>query len=148
MVVGFGADHAGFGLKERLKDHIAGLGHDVIDLGTHDPDEKVDYPLFAEQVAVRVTEGVLDLGILVCGTGIGMCIAANKVPGVRAAVVHDVTTARLAREHNNANVLALGGRLLAPELAVEIVDAFLSASFEARHSARLALISEMERKYR
>ena len=147
MVVGIGADHAGYGLKERLKAHLQAKGFEVVDLGTDNAEQSVDYPVYAERVATRVVEGVLDLGVLLCGTGIGMAMAANKVPGTRAATVHDVTTARLAKAHNNANVLTMGARLVAPELAIEILDAFLDASFEPRHSRRLELIAEIEKRY-
>ena len=147
MVVGIGADHAGYGLKERLKVHLRTRGFEVVDLGTDNGEQSVDYPVYAERVATRVAEGVLDLGVLLCGTGIGMAIAANKVPGIRAATVHDVTTARLAKAHNNANVLTMGARLVAPELAIEILDAFLDAGFEPGHSRRLELIAEIEKRH-
>ncbi|MBL6975555.1 MAG: RpiB/LacA/LacB family sugar-phosphate isomerase, partial [Deltaproteobacteria bacterium] len=106
------------------------------------------YPDFARLVGQAVATGQVDMGLLVCGTGIGMSIAANKVPGIRAALVHDVTTARLARQHNNANILVVAGRLLGPTLALEIVDAFLGADFEPRHQRRLDLITDMEQLQR
>jgi len=144
MTVGIGSDHAGCGLKDAIKAHLSESGVDVRDFGTNDPDVSVDYPVFARLVAEAVAAGKADVGILVCGTGIGMSIAANKVPGIRAALVHDVTTARLARQHNNANILAVAGRLIAPDLAFEIVDTFLNASFEPRHQRRLDMIADME----
>lgn len=144
MRVGLGADHAGCGLKDALAAHLAAQGHEPVDFGTGDPSVSVDYPRFAEMVARAVAAGEVDLGVLCCGTGIGMSMSANKVPGIRAALVHDVTTARLAREHNNANILAMGARLIAPALAVELVDTFLGATFEPRHQRRLDLISGIE----
>lgn len=144
MRIGLGADHAGYALKAVLADHLAARGHAVVDYGTRDPAVSVDYPDFAEAVGRAVVAGEVDLGVLVCGTGIGMSIAANKVRGVRAALVHDVTTARLAREHNDANVLALGGRLLGTTLATECVEAFLGARFEDRHRRRLDRIAALE----
>lgn len=138
-----GSDHGGFGLKEKLKEALVGMGVDVTDVGTNSL-ASVDYPDLADAVAVRVASGQFERGILVCGTGIGMSIAANKVAGVRAALVHDITTARLAAAHNNANVLCLGGRLLAPEIATEIVQAWLETPFESRHQRRLDKIAAME----
>lgn len=144
MRVGLGADHAGCGLKDALAVHLAARGHQPVDFGTGDPSVSVDYPRYAEAVARAVAAGEIDLGILCCGTGIGMSIAANKVPGVRAALVHDVTTARLARQHNDANVVTMGARLIAPALAAELVDAFLDAAFEPRHQRRLDLVAGIE----
>ncbi len=144
MRVGLGADHAGYDLKDSLVAHLAARGHQPVDFGTGDSSVSVDYPRYASAVARAVAAGEVDLGILCCGTGIGMSIAANKVPGIRAALIHDVTTARLAREHNNANVVTMGGRLIAPTLAAELVDAFLAATFANRHQRRLDLISGIE----
>jgi len=145
LVIGIGADHAGYALKTALLSHLRERGFEVRDFGTDAPSPPCDYPLQAQAVARAVVSGAVDLGILVCGTGLGMSIAANKVRGVRAAVVHDVTTARLARAHNHANVLALGGRLLAPELACEVVDTFLQTSIEPRHQPRIEQIAAIER---
>jgi ribose 5-phosphate isomerase B len=145
MRIGLGADHAGCALKAVMAAHLSAAGHEVVDFGTGDPDVPVDYPARAEAVARAVAGGDVALGLLFCGTGIGMSIAANKVSGVRAALVHDVTTARLARRHNDANVLALGARLLAPALACEVVDAFLATTWDPRHAARLGQISAIER---
>jgi ribose 5-phosphate isomerase B len=144
MKVAIGADHAGCALKSALADHLRSRGHEVADLGTDDPGRSADYPVFAFAVARAVGSGEADLGVLACGTGIGMSIAANKVRGVRAALCHDVTTARLAREHNDANVFVVGARLLAVPLAIELLDAFLDARFEPRHQRRLDLIAREE----
>lgn len=144
MRIALGSDHGGYELKRNLKDALADSGHDLVDLGT-DSEESVDYPDFALPVARKVASGECDLGVLVCGTGIGVSITANKVAGVRAALVHDVATARLAREHNRANILCLGGRILAPSLAEEMVRVWLDAEFEERHQARLDKITEIER---
>jgi ribose 5-phosphate isomerase B len=138
-----GADHAGFHLKHKLAEILREQGHDVIDLGTHS-DERVDYPDFGAAVGRAVADGDADLGLCVCGSGIGIAIAANKIPGVRAATVHDVTSARLAREHNNANVVCIGERLIGPEVAVQAIDAFFAAVFqEGRHTARVAKIDAL-----
>lgn len=145
MTIAVGADHAGFPVKAALVDYLRSRGHEVRDVGTDAPFPPVDYPIYARAVAEAVASGQADAGILVCGTGIGMAIAANKVPGIRAAVVHDVTTARLARAHNDANVLAIGGRLMAPELAREVVEAYLGAAFDPRHRPRLDQIADIER---
>jgi len=142
--IAIGADHAGFQVKERIKQFLENAGHAVEDVGT-ESEESVDYPEFARAVAEKVAGGLAQVGVLVCGTGMGMAIAANKVPGIRAAVVHDKVTARAAREHNDANVLTLGGRLIEPGLAVEIVKEFLDAQFAGgRHQRRVDKISEME----
>ncbi len=144
MRIGLGADHAGCELKNVLASFLSEAGHQVTDYGTNDPAISVDYPRYAEPVARSVVSGQNDLGILVCGTGIGMAIAANKVDGVRAALIHDPTTARLAREHNDANVIAIGARITTPELALDLVRAFLGASFEARHRRRLDQVAQIE----
>lgn len=144
MRIGFGADHGGCALKDELIKHVQSKGVQVTDFGTNDPSVSVDYPRYAQLVGTAVANRDVDLGVLCCGTGIGMSIAANKIPGVRAALVHDVTTARLAKEHNNANILVMGGRLLAPALAFELLDVFLNSSFEARHQRRLDMVAELE----
>lgn len=144
MRIGIGADHAGCVLKDFLAACIRELGHEVQDFGTNDPGVSVDYPAYASAVARDVVAGKLDIGVLVCGTGIGMSISANKIHGIRAALAHDVTTARLAREHNNANVLAIGGRLVAFDLAADIVETFLDSTFSIRHQRRLDMISDLE----
>ena len=145
MKIALGADHAGFELKETIRQHLKNRGFELDDRGTNSQDS-VDYPDFALIVGQQVASGKADLGILVCGAGIGMSIAANKVPGIRAANAHTEVEAQLSREHNNANVLALGGRLLEPELALRIVDRWLSASFTGgRHQRRVDKITELER---
>ena len=153
MRIALGADHAGVALKafiRRALDEAGGDGssasaHTYVDFGTHS-EASVDYPDFARPVAEGVSSGAFDRGVLVCGTGVGMSIAANKVPGVRAALVHDREGARLCREHNDANVLTLAGRSLPRELAMTIVEAFLDTSFGGgRHERRIGKIAELER---
>jgi glycine hydroxymethyltransferase len=139
-----GSDHAGLALKSHLVEHLRSQGHSVDDVGTRS-EESVDYPDFGAAVARAVAGGEADVGICVCGTGIGIGIAANKVPGVRAAIVHDVTSAQMARRHNDANVVCLGARLLGPQVAVDSVDAFLGSHFEGgRHQHRIDRISDLE----
>jgi len=146
MRIAIGADHAGFGLKEEIRKALADLGLTVEDMGTTSSDA-VDYPDFAEKVARLVAAGQVDRGILVCGTGIGMAMAANKIPGIRAATVTDVETARLSREHNDANVLAVGGRILDRKRALEIVRAFLETPFAGdRHQRRIDKITDLEKR--
>ncbi len=143
--IAIGSDHAGYQLKEQLAEHLREQGHDVEDLGTHS-EESVDYPDFGAAVARAVVGGKADYGVCVCGTGIGIGIAANKVKGARAAVVHDTTSARMARQHNNANVVCVGARLTGPQAASDAVDAFLAAEFEGgRHQRRIDEITELER---
>jgi len=145
--VALGADHAGFQLKEALKSWLIEHGYQVVDYGTHSSDS-VDYPDYAVQVAEAVADRKVEAGVLVCGTGIGMAIAANKVPGVRAALCSDLYTARMSREHNDANVLALGGRLMGPEMAVDILRMWLEADFaEGRHRLRVDKIVELESRH-
>lgn len=142
--IAIGSDHAGFGLKNELADHLRAAGHDVDDLGTHSLDS-VDYPEFGALVARAVVGGHADYGVCVCGTGIGIGIAANKVHGARAAVVHDATSARMARQHNNANVVCVGARLTGPQAAADALDAFLGAEFEGgRHQRRIDAITALE----
>jgi len=137
MRIAFGADHAGFELKEKLKAHASSKGHDVLDLGTHSADS-VDYPDFGRAVGEAVTEGRADRGVAVCGTGIGIAIAANKVAGIRAGVPNDLFATRLMREHNDANVIAFGARLVAPALAEAMLDLFLEIPFAGgRHERRV-----------
>ncbi|MGM0577479.1 MAG: ribose 5-phosphate isomerase B [Myxococcota bacterium] len=139
-----GSDHAAIAMRRAIVAHLRERGLEVVEIGPEDG-ERVDYPDQAGEVARAVSSGDADRGILVCGTGIGMSIAANKVPGVRAALVHDPTTARLASQHNRANVLCMGGRLLAAEYALELVDAWLETPFEERHQHRLDKIVGLER---
>ena len=142
--IALGADHAGFRSKEFIKIYLKGAGYGVDDVGTWS-EESVDYPDFARAVGERVAAGKDPLGILVCGTGIGVSIAANKVEGIRAALAHDSLTARRAREHNDANVLALGGKIVGEDEAIAIVQEFLNAQFAGgRHQRRVEKISEMD----
>ena len=135
------SDHAGFDLKEILKRDLQEAGHDVLDLGTNST-ASVDYPDFGNAMAEAIASGRAGSGVLVCGTGIGISIAANRNPRVRAAIVHDVTAARLSREHNDANVVAFGARLIGAEVAREALKVFLKTSFEGgRHAARVAKLS-------
>jgi ribose 5-phosphate isomerase B len=139
-----GADHAGYLLKNELAKKLVAAGHQVNDLGTHGA-ASVDYPDFAAAVGRAVAAGEAELGIVVCGSGIGVAIAANKVNGIRAATCNDLYTARLSRAHNDANVLALGARILGQGLAEEIVDIFLSTPFEGgRHCGRVDKIGRLE----
>jgi ribose 5-phosphate isomerase B len=144
--IALGADHAGFQAKESIKKYLESAGYDVSDEGTWS-EESVDYPDFAVKVARRLQQGQDDLGILVCGTGIGMAMAANKIGGVRAAVAHDALTARISREHNDANVLALGARVLNEHEIIEVAENFLSAEFAGgRHQRRVDKISELDQE--
>ena len=144
MRIAVGADHAGYELKNTIREHLKLRGIDVRDEGTHSG-ESVDYPDFARLVARDVNQGRADLGILVCGSGIGMSMAANKVPGVRAATVSTEHEAQVSREHNNANVLALGARITPAEQALKIVDAWLAAVFAGgRHQRRVEKIVAIE----
>ncbi len=131
------ADHAGFDLKASIKVALEARDYEVTDLGTEDA-VSVDYPDMAEKLVEAINHGVADRGILICGTGIGICIAANRHPAIRAATCHDVTTARMARAHNDANVLCLGARVIGPQVALDCVDAFLKTAFEGgRHQRRI-----------
>ena len=137
MKIAFGADHAGFELKERLKAHASARGHEVLDLGTRSTDS-VDYPDFGRAVGEAVAGGRADRGVAICGSGIGIAIAANKVAGVRAGVPNDLFATRLMREHNDANVIAFGARLVAAPLAEAILDLFLETPFAGgRHERRV-----------
>lgn len=144
MVVSIGADHGGFIQKESLAEHLCARGYEVIDRGT-DSEDSVDYPDFAQIVAEDVAAGRASFGVLVCGTGIGMAIAANKLDGIRAANVTSADFARLAREHNDANVVTLSGRFVPVETNIDIVDTFLSTPFAGdRHARRVGKISALE----
>ena len=146
MRIALGADHAGFGLKGIVASHLKGAGHEVIDHGT-DSEESVDYPYYCAAAARSVTGGEADVAIVFGGSGQGEQIAANKVRGARAALCYNELTARLARQHNDANVLALGARILGSELALSVVDAFLSADFEGgRHARRVDQLSDIEKE--
>jgi|SRR5262245_3084801 len=142
--IAIGADHAGYTLKERLKTWLAADGHRMIDHGTHSS-ESVDYPDYAVAVAESVRAGDAEWGVLVCGSGIGMAMAANKVPGVRAAAAGEPGVARLSRQHNDANVLALGARLTAPARALAVVQAWLATPFEGgRHARRVDKLAQLD----
>ncbi len=144
LKLAIGADHAGFRLKEAVKKHLDKRGIEYKDFGTYS-EESCDYPDIARDVAVAVKKGEFDFGILICGTGIGISIAANKIKGIRAALCHDTFSAKAARAHNNANILAMGARVIGEGLACEIVDRFLSAQFEGgRHQRRVDKIHEIE----
>jgi ribose 5-phosphate isomerase B len=146
MKIALGADHAGFELKQQIKQHLAAQGVEVDDRGTASP-ESVDYPDFAKLVGEEVAACQADFGILVCGTGIGMAISANKVPGIRAANVNTVEEAQISREHNDLNVLAIGARVLDPQKAFAIVDKWLHTAFlGGRHKTRVDKISALEKE--
>ena len=148
MMIAIGADHGGYYLKNLLVNHLHELGHTVSDFGTYG-EEAVDYPDYARSVAVAVLEGKAERGILICGSGVGAGVAANKFPGVRAAVCHDTFSAHQGVEDDNMNVLCLGARVVGTELAKEIVRAFLRASFSQaeRHVRRLGKVSDIEREF-
>jgi ribose 5-phosphate isomerase B len=148
MRIAIAADHAGYHLKDELAARLAGKGHDVIDLGTNSA-APVDYPDSAEAVGAALTRREADRGIIVCGSGAGVSIAANKIPGIRAAVCHDTYTAHQAVEHDDMNVLCIGARVIGSALAQDIVDAFLGASFsgEERHLRRLHKVLAIESRY-
>lgn len=143
--ISIASDHAGFALKQQIADALKGMGHDVEDFGT-DSEESVDYPDFAEPAAREVASGGADRGVLVCGSGVGVSIVANKVDGVRAVHAHDPDEAEMSRRHNDANVLTLGERTTSPDEAVKIVERFLSTDFEGgRHERRVEKISAVEK---
>jgi ribose 5-phosphate isomerase B len=145
MRVAIASDHAGFPLKETVLQTVRTAGHEPIDLGTHDT-SPVDYPDFAEKVGGAVQRGEAERGIILCGSGVGASIAANKLRGIRSGVCHDTYTAHQGVEHDDMNVLAIGGRVIGPELAVEIVRAFLDAKFsgEERHARRVGKVKDIE----
>jgi ribose 5-phosphate isomerase B len=148
LKIALGADHAGVGLKDELKVFIESLGHQVSDLGCNCKDS-VDYPDYAIAVCDQVVAGEADKGILICGTGIGMTIAANKVPGIRCALVHDLFSAKATREHNDTNVLAMGERVIGPGVAGAIVKIWLETDFSGgeRHNNRINKIKRLEDKF-
>ena len=148
MRIAIGADHAGFALKQKLVDYLHELGHAVIDLGTMNQDP-VDYPDYAEAVAKAVLQGQAERGVLICGSGVGASVAANKLPGIRAAVCHDTYSARQGVEHDDMNILVFGARIIGEELARELVRAFLPAKFtaEERHVRRVGKIKALEQRY-
>ncbi|MCK8059874.1 MULTISPECIES: ribose 5-phosphate isomerase B [unclassified Fusibacter] len=144
MKIALGCDHGGFALKEEIAKHLAGRGFEVVDFGTYST-ESVDYPDYSKKAADAVVSGECERGILICGTGQGIMMAANKVKGIRCAVLSDVFSAEMTRMHNDANMIALGGRVVGVGLALRIVDAYLDAQFEGgRHQTRIDKIMEIE----
>ncbi|MFN8007117.1 MAG: ribose 5-phosphate isomerase B [Terriglobia bacterium] len=148
MRISIGADHAGYELKEIIRNQLAEWGHQVVDLGT-DSTAPVDYPDYAEAVALAVKEGKSERGLILCGSGVGASVTANKVPGIRAGLCHDTYSAHQGVEHDDMNVLVLGGRIIGTALALEIVKAFLGARFsgEDRHQRRLDKLKAIEARY-
>lgn len=145
-MIAIGSDHGGFELKEHIKKHLEERGLEYKDFGCYD-ENSVDYPDIAEKVCNAINSGDADKGILVCGTGIGISIAANKIDGIRAAHCHDVYSAEMTKRHNNANVICMGGRVIGRELAFKIIDAWLGAEFEGgRHQKRIDKIHALENK--
>ena len=149
MKIAVGSDHAGFELKQEVAASLRRGGHEVLDVGT-DSTAPVDYPDYAEKVALAVTEGRAERAVLICGSGVGACVAANKVPGIRAAICHDVYSAHQGVEHDDMNVLVLGGRIIGPAIAHELVEAYVKARYtaEERHARRLAKVLAIEKRYR
>ncbi|MCR5665343.1 MAG: ribose 5-phosphate isomerase B [Eubacterium sp.] len=146
MKIAIGNDHAAVELKNEIKAYLEELGHEVINYGT-DTNDSCHYPVYGEKVANVVAAGEVDCGVLICGTGVGISVAANKVQGVRAAVCSEPTTARLAKEHNNANIIAFGARIVGLETAKAIVDAYLNATFlGGRHQMRIDMIHDIEKR--
>jgi len=145
MRIALAADHAGFRLKQQVADHLAKAGHEVIDLGT-DSTQPVDYPDYAVAAGTAVLEGKAERGVIICGSGAGAAVAANKLAGIRASLAHDTYTAHQAVEHDDLNVLALGARVIGEALATEIVDSFVAARFsgDERHRRRLAKLRAIE----
>ena len=144
MKVAFGCDHAGFALKEAVIAHLKEMGHEVVDFGCYTP-ERVDYPAQGEKAARAVASGECALGVLICGTGIGISLAANRVPGIRAAVCSESYSAELTRRHNDANMIAFGARVVGEGTACAILDAFFGAKFEGgRHAQRVAMLDEIK----
>jgi ribose 5-phosphate isomerase B len=146
MKIAVGADHGGYPLNERVIEELRGAGHEVIDFGTHDGAIPDDYPDYAKQVGEAVQSGAAEIGVLVCGSGVGAAVAANKLRGVRAALCGDTYSAHQSREHDDCNVLCLGARVVGVELALEILRSFVGAKFsgEERHRRRLAKVAAME----
>ncbi|WP_024613954.1 ribose 5-phosphate isomerase B [Clostridium sp. Ade.TY] len=147
MKIALGSDHGGYNLKNEIMAYLKENGYEIKDFGTYST-ESCDYPDYALKVAEAVASKEFEFGILVCGTGIGISISANKVPGIRAALCSDTFSAHATREHNNANILALGERVVGPSLAIDIVKTFLNSKFEGdRHQRRIDKISNIEKKY-
>lgn len=142
--IAVGCDHAGYHLKTEVVKFLTELGIQVEDMGCSSPDESVHYPVYAKKVVDTILDRPRTRGILICGTGLGMCMVANRFPGIRAALCYDVSTAVMSRRHNNANLLVLGGRMLGPQLAREIVQAWLTTPFDGgRHQERLDLLEKL-----
>jgi ribose 5-phosphate isomerase B len=144
------SDHAGFPLKEEVRAHLAKAGHEVIDLGAYSADLPDDYPDFAEKVGLALKQGVAPRAVLICGSGVGVCVAANKIPGIRAGMCHDTYSAHQGVEHDDMNVIVLGARIIGPALAFECVDAFIGAKFiakEERFVRRFNKVLAIEAKY-
>ena len=145
MKIAIGNDHAALELKQHIKAYVEAKGYEVVDYGTHTPDS-CHYPIYGKKVADAVVSGECDLGILICGTGVGISLAANKVPGARAVVCSEPYSAKLSRQHNNANIVAFGARVIGPAMAELIVDEFLAAEFEGgRHAERVDLLTAIEK---
>ena len=148
MKIGFGCDHTAVELKLILMEHLKEQGHECVDYGAYEPGVRCDYPVSGKKVAVAVRSGEVDKGVLICGTGIGISLTANKVPGIRAAVCSEPYSAEMTVRHNDANIIAMGARVVGSELAKKIVDAFFNAEFEGgRHAARVDMISAVEEEY-
>ena len=148
MKVGFGCDHASVGLKHILMEHVRNKGYECIDYGTTDPKVPVDYPEFGLKVAEAIKSTEVETGILICGSGIGISLAANKVPGIRAAACSEPCTAKLAVEHSDINIVSMGVCIVGPEIAKAIVDAFFDAQFEGgSYTKRVNMIGDIEKKY-
>lgn len=147
MKIAFGCDHAGYSLKEEVFDYLNKKGYEIIDCGT-DSYDSVDYPVYGEAAARKVASGEADFGIVICGTGIGISLAANKVKGIRCALLSDTFSAKATRQHNDANMMALGSRVIGPGLAIEIIDAFLSTPFSQaqRHQKRIDMLMDIENR--
>jgi RpiB/LacA/LacB family sugar-phosphate isomerase len=150
MKIVVGSDHAGFELKEQVAAFVRELGHEVIDVGTDNGTDAVDYPDYAESVCKAIMNHQAERGILICGSGVGASVAANKLPGISAGLCHDTYAAHQGVEHDDMNVLVMGGRIIGPELARELVKAYLSAHFtnEARHRRRLEKTRALEKRYK
>ncbi len=148
MKIGFGCDHTAVELKLALMEHLAAQGHECVDYGTKEPGVRMDYPVPGKRVAEAVRNEEVEKGVLICGTGVGISLAANKVHGIRAAVCSEPYTARLTVQHNNANIIAMGARVVGVELAKMIVDEFFSAKYEGgRHEKRIQMIADIEKEY-
>ncbi|MDD6527455.1 MAG: ribose 5-phosphate isomerase B [Oscillospiraceae bacterium] len=146
MKIAIGCDHVGYELKKRVIDHLTEKGHEVVDFGTNSQ-ERTDYPIYGEKAANAVASGECDRGIVICGTGIGISISANKVKGIRCVVCSEPYSALLSRQHNDTNMLAFGSRVVGGDLALMIVDAWLSGEYEGgRHAKRVQMISDIENK--